>query len=68
MTDRPMTDEERFQRACEEYERKFGAPMGRDFSMPEDIAACAAIVERCIRDGREYDPYAETGAPEDAAF
>ena len=63
-----MTDEERFQRACDEYEMKFGSPMGHDFSMPDDAAECAAIVERCIRDGREYDPYAETGAPEDAVF
>jgi hypothetical protein len=31
-------------------------------------AECAAIIERCIRDGREYDPYAVTGAPEDALF
>ena len=63
-----MTDEERFQKACDEYERKFGAPMGHDLSMPDDAAECAAIVERCIRDGIEYDPYAETGAPEDAVF
>lgn len=63
-----MTDEERFQKACDEYEAKFGSPMGHDFSMPDDAAECAAIIERCIRDGREYDPYAETGAPEDALF
>ena len=63
-----MTDEERFQKACDEYEKKFGAPMGHDLSMPDDAAECAAIVERCIRDGRAYDPYAETGASEDAVF
>lgn len=63
-----MTDEERFQRACEEYEARFGLPMGHDLSMPDDAAECAAIVERCIRCGIEYDPYAETGAPDDALF
>lgn len=63
-----MTDEERFQKACEKYEARFGSPMGHDLSMPDDLAECAAIVERCIRDGREYDPYAETGAPDDVLF
>ncbi|GEM_PF-1733540 len=63
-----MTDEEQFREACERYERKFGHPMGHDFAMPRDLKECTAIVERCISEGKAYDSYGLTGAPEDAVF
>lgn len=62
-----MTDEERFRQVCEEYEKKFGAPMGHDFAMPGDTKECIKIVERCIAEGVEYDPYAPD-VPRGAVF
>lgn len=60
--------EDLFKNLLPVYRYTFGEEFPFGFGAPADYEKCCAIIEECIRKGKQYDEYEEAGAPSGARF